>query len=338
MHETWPEPALPVLTGGPRLNWAILAPGRIARSFARAVLTHTDHTIVAVGSRSRERSTAFAAEFGIPYAFASYEQAVARGEVDAAYIAAPHTHHLPLARIALDAGVPVLIEKPLAASVADAREIVAAARAAGVFAMEAMWTRFHPWVDVADQLIASGAIGEVVSVGAEIGRRFAFDPRDRLFDPALGGGALLDMGIYAVFHALHFGGDPIGITASGVRAPTGVDAQSTTVLRLAGGGLATVGASLASFTPSHAIIAGTEGSLRVEGRFPMPAPLGWYGRDGELIGTFRDTTGLEGHAALARQAAWMAAHVADGLLESPRHPLVTSIRQLEIVEEALGQF
>lgn len=329
-----PEPRLPAMRGGPSLSWAILAPGRIAHAFASAVRAHTDHRIVSVGSRSAERARRFATDFDIPIATDSYERAVEAPSVDAVYVAAPHTLHLPLASLAIAAGKHVLVEKPLAASADDARVIADRARRAGVFAMEAMWTRFHPWVDVADQLIADGAIGGVRTVTAEIGRRFEVDASSRLFDPSLGGGALLDMGVYTVFHALHFAGEPTSITAAGVLTKTGVDAQSTAALRFRDGRLATISSTLEAFTPSRAMIAGSQGSLRAEGRFPMPGPLAWHDADGELIAVYEDRTGLTGHGALARQAAWVAAHVREGLTESPLHPLAASVAQLEVIDEA----
>jgi len=338
MSAALPSPVLPALRGGPALGWAVLAPGRIATAFATALTAHTDHRIVAVGSRDGARAEEFAARFGIPRAFSGYEAAVAAPGVDAVYIAAPHTLHLPLARIAFAVGRHALIEKPLAATAADARAIAREAAQAGVLAMEAMWTRFHPWVSVADSLIVDGAIGEVRTIGAEIGRPFPAEEGGRLFDPELGGGALRDMGVYAVFVARHFGGPPLDVVAGGTRTESGVDAQSTLAVGLRGGGRATVSSTLECFTPSRAFIAGPGGSLRVDGRFPMPGDLGWYGPDGEHIATYRDETGLTGHAALARQAAWMAEHIADGLRDSPLHPLADAVGQIETVERALAQF
>lgn len=332
-----PEPRLPDLRGGPVLNWAVLAPGAIASAWTRAVLMHTDQRVVAVGSRSRERADAFAAEHGIATAFGSYAAAVEHPDVDIVYIAAPHTEHAALAELAIGAGKHILVEKPFAVTASEAERIAGAAREAGVFAMEAMWTRFHPWVDVADQLLVDGALGELRLISAEIGRRFPVDPRSRLYDPALAGGALLDMGVYAVWFAQHFGGAPLRMGVLGQNTATGVDAQSTIAMELAGDVHSVVTATLSAFTPSRAHLSGTEGMLVVEGRFPMPSALALHDRDGRLISRFDDTTGLEGHQALAREAVWAAIHVDAGRLEAPQHPLAASVGQLRTMDEARRQ-
>jgi predicted dehydrogenase len=332
-----PTPRLPALAGGPALGWAVLAPGAIATAFTNSLHTFTDQRVVAVGSRTRERAEGFARTHGIASAYDSYEAAVADPAVEIVYVAAPHTQHLPLALLAIAAGKHVLIEKPLAPSEKEAAQIVTAARAAGVFAMEAMHTRFHPWVDVANQLIADGAIGAPRFVSAEVGRLFAVDPASRLFDPALAGGALLDMGVYAVWFALHFAGEPASVLAQGELTSTGVDSQATIILRGPGGAHSTVSSTIEAFTPSRASISGNEGRIEVDGRFPMPNPLSIFDRDNTLVARFEDTSGLVGHDGLARQAAWAAIHIADGLTEAPQHPLSASLAQLRVIDSARAQ-
>lgn len=331
-----PDPRLPALTGGPTLGWAVLAPGAIATAFVTSLHRFTDQRVVAVGSRSGERAERFARDHGIDRHYVSYEAAVADPAVDIVYIAAPHTEHRPLALLAIAAGKHVLIEKPLAPSEAEAAEIVAAARAAGVFAMEAMHTRFHPWVDVLDQLVADGAIGEPQFAAAEVGRYFPEDPSSRLFDPSLAGGALLDMGVYAVWFALHVAGEPESLTAQGVSATTGVDAQSTIVMRSARGIHSTVSSTLRAFTPSRAVFAGSLGRIEVDGRFPMPNPLAVYDQENKLVNRFQDASGLVGHDGLCRQAVWAAIHIDAGLTEAPQHPLDVSLAQLRVIDSARG--
>jgi len=329
-----PEPRLPALTGGPTLRWAVLAPGAIASAFASSLRTFTDQRIVAVGSRDLERAERFARAHGADRYYGSYEAAVADPDVDIVYIAAPHTEHRPLALLAIAAGKHVLIEKPMAPSEREAAEIIDAARAAGVFAMEAMHTRFHPWVDVMDQLVADGAIGAPAFAAAEVGRFFVDDPASRLFDPALAGGALLDMGVYAVWFAVHVGGEPEQLTAQGDLASTGVDAQATIILRSPGPLHATVSTTVRAFTPSRAVLAGPAGRIEVAGRFPMPNPLDVYDRNNQLVNRFEDTTGLVGHDGLCRQAVWAAIHVDAGLLEAPQHPHAATLTQLRVIDEA----
>ncbi|MET4639828.1 Gfo/Idh/MocA family oxidoreductase [Mycetocola sp. 2940] len=332
-----PEPRLPALRGGPTLRWGVLAPGAIASAFATSLHGFSDQRITAVGSRTLDRAEAFARSHGIPTAYGSYEALVASSDVDIVYISSPHSFHRPLAELAIAHGKHVLIEKPIAPTAADAEAIAQSARAAGVFAMEAMWSRFQPWVDVADQLIADGALGDVAFVSAEVGRYFPFDPAGRLFEPSLAGGALLDVGIYAAWCALHFAGVPSLISAQGEFTRTGVDAQSTAVLRGTDGVHATISSTLLAFTPSQASVSGTSGRLTVDGRFPMPNPLSVYDADNRLVARYEDTTGLVGHDALVREASWAAIHVAQGLTEAPQHPLEASIAQLRVTDEIAKQ-
>ncbi len=196
----------------PPIRWGILAPGRIAGKFADAVARLTASRVVAVGSRELLRAQTFAREHGIPEAYAGYEGLVADPSVDAVYVVPPHSHHRDLAVLALQAGKPVLVEKPLARDGAEVDEIFNAAQTAGAFAMEAMWTRFLPHMVGVRAAIAHGAIGEPVAVEADNGQAFAFDPTSRLYDPALAGGAVLDLGVYPV---------ALAVDLLGLRSPCG---------------------------------------------------------------------------------------------------------------------
>jgi len=170
------------------VRWGIAGPGRIAGSVARDFPHVPDAELAAVGSRSASRAQAFAADHGVPHAYGSYRDLVTSPEVDAIYVATPHPQHLGIALAALDAGKAVLVEKTFTATLAGARELVQRARERQLFCMEAMWTRFQPAIVAARELIADGAIGEVRGVQADLGVDRPFDPADRLFDPALGGG------------------------------------------------------------------------------------------------------------------------------------------------------
>ncbi len=334
-----PAPVLPLLRGGPRLRWGVLAPGAIARSFASALHRHTDQRIDAVASRDTARADAFASEHGIARSYGDYRQLVADPAVDIVYVAAPHTHHLPLALLALEHGKHVLVEKPLAASAAEAREIAAAAHRAGRFAMEAMHTRFHPKTSVLTQLLADGAVGEPVLLQAEIGLGgVAYDARNRLFDPALGGGAALDIGVYPLWLDQLVLGRPDRIVVSGTTAATGIEDQFCAVMHH-GSALATVGASLRTWTSSHATIAGDAGRIRLDSRLPLPGSLELIDSANSPISRFDDRSGIVGSDGLCWQAAWAAQHIADGLTESPMHPLARSVDVLETIDEirrALG--
>ncbi len=338
MPATLPESTAVPLRGGPALRWGVLAPGVIANAFVSTLHANTDQRVRAVASRTPARAEAFAAAHGIDTVHASYEALVADAGVDVVYIAAPHSEHRALALLAISAGRHVLVEKPLATNAADARAIAEAARAAGVFAMEAMWSRFLPQTTVIDRLLADGELGEVRLVTADFGGLATFDPTSRLFDPALGGGALLDLGVYPLWFAHFVLGAPKAVTARGSLAPTGVDAQAALVLDAdAGSGAqALVSTSLVVATPAEARIHGTRGRIEVDPLFLMPGGFTLVGVDGSRR-SWRDTSGLEGRDGLAWQAAAVASDIAVGRTESPWHPLERSIAVLETIDEARRQ-
>lgn len=330
---TLPAPVLPRLTGGPRLRWGVLAPGFIAGVFADTLHRNTDQRIGAVASRTAGRAAAFAATHGIDRSFDDYRQLVDDPGIDIVYIAAPHTEHVALATLALEAGKHVLVEKPIATSAADARRLAATARASGRFAMEAMHTRFHPRTSVIEQLLADGALGELRLVQAEIGLGgVPVDPTSRLYDPKLGGGAALDLGVYPLWFHQFVLGAPSRVEVSGTLAVTGVEDQLNATLHHSDGSLGEVGASMRTWTPSNAAIGGTDGRIHVDSRHPQPGGLTVYDAKNQPVLRFDDETGIVGIAGLCRQAVWAAQHVAHGLTESPLHPLATSISVLETID------
>jgi predicted dehydrogenase len=183
------------------IRWGILATGGIARAFTDDLALQPDSEVVAVGSRSQASADAFGDEFGVPHRYASYQALVSDPDVDAVYVATPHPGHHDAALLAINAGKAVLVEKPFAMDAAQAREMIDAARERGTFLMEAMWTRFLPHIARVREILAAGTLGDVVYLTAEHGQWFAPDPQFRLFAPELGGGALLDLGIYPVSFA-----------------------------------------------------------------------------------------------------------------------------------------
>ncbi len=332
----FPESTHVPLRGGPAVRWGVLAPGAIADDWVGAVHRFTDQRVVAVASRSAEKAEAFAGRHGIPRSYGSYEQLVADPDVDVVYIAAPHTEHRRLALLAIDAGKHVLVEKPMGVSAADAAEIVAAARMAGVFAMEAMWSRFLPQTTIIRRLIDDGVLGDLAGAAATFAGRFEYDPHSRAFDPALGGGSLLDLGVYTLWWAHFCLGRPDSVSATGELAPTGVDADARVVL---GWGDEVSASSFTSMTvdlPITAMVAGSNGlKLEVE---PFVGPGGF--RLGRIEGGnayWEDETGMRWRDGLCYQATAVAAHVAAGLLEAPEHPLDTTLDILASIDEARRQ-
>lgn len=316
----------------PPIRWGILGAGNIAGAFADAVRSATRAQLVAVGSRNRDRSERFATAHGIPTTHIGYRDLVEDPQVDAVYVATPHSEHREHALLAIAAGKHVLVEKAFTRNAGEADEVFAAARAAGVFVMEAMWTRFLPHVAALHQVLDSGEIGEIVSLTADHGQHFAFDPTSRLFDPALAGGALLDLGVYPVSFAHDLLGVPDTVQAVGQLTETGVDGQISMILGYGDRTQALLHTTLWSKTPTTATISGTEGSITVEGSFYAPTSFEVRRRDGRSW-AFQQP----GTKGLQYEAAEVARRVAAGATESPRMTWADTLAVLRTMDEVRSQ-
>ena len=222
-----PAPRTPDPMAAPPLRWGILAPGWIAGQFAAALRRGTRQRIAAVGSRNLDRARAFADEHGAPTAYGSYDELVHDPHVDIVYVASPHSEHHRQARLALEAGKPVLVEKAFTRNAAEARDLIDLARANGLFVLEGMWSRFLPHYDVIDQAVHDGLIGEVTTVFADHGQHLYPDGPDRLASPDLAGGALLDLAVYPISFADFVLGPLTTVTATGSLTDRGVDQQES---------------------------------------------------------------------------------------------------------------
>jgi predicted dehydrogenase len=315
------------------LRWGIVGTGWIADKFA-ADMVHCDSgQVVAVGSRRAETANAFADRFGIPNRHGSYEALVNDPEVDVVYVATPHPMHHPNALLALHAGKPVLVEKPLTMNAAEARELVAAARAEELFLMEAMWTRFLPHILRIRGLLADGTLGEIVTVSADHGQWFPLDPDFRLFAPELGGGALLDLGVYPVSFASMVLGPPSRIVALIEPAFTGVDGQTSILFGYDSGAQAVLTCTSLAKSPTRAAIVGTEARIEIDGDFYTPGSFSLITRMGEQT---RFDEPYEGHG-LWYEADEVARCLREGLLESPSMPLDESVSIMETIDAVLAQ-
>jgi predicted dehydrogenase len=314
-----PVSRFPDPMAAPPLRWGVIGTGGIAQVFIAALHRHTRQKVVAIGSRTSDRAAAFAQANGVERSHGSYEALVADPGIDAVYVASPHSEHRAHALLAIAAGRHVLVEKSFTRSASEAGEVVAAARAAGITAMEAMWTRFLPQSDVIRQLIDDGVFGEIRTVIADHGQYFAPDPRHRLFAPELAGGALLDLGIYPVSFAHFVLGAPEQINAVGELTNTGVDAQVSAILRT-GPAHAVLNTTLAARTPTTASISGDAALLEVSGPFYAPASFALedVSRGRRLQ---RPVDAIAGPLGLCHEAAHFATLVADGAAESPLLPL-----------------
>ena len=267
------------------IRWGVVGPGRIADKVVADFAHVPDAEVVAVASRAQDRANAFAEKHRIARAYGSYEALLADPDVDVLYIATPHRQHRDVSLAAIRAGKALLVEKSFTTTVAGARAIVDLARSTGTFVMEAMWTRFQPIVVKARALIADGAIGEVRGVQADLGVDRAFDPKDRLFDLAQGGGAMLDLGVYVVSFAQMILGTPRAVVAQGTRFTTGADAESGILLDHGDGRRSVLLNTLRNATPGQARILGTKGYIDILPRFHHPTAmvLARSGKDPETL-------------------------------------------------------
>jgi predicted dehydrogenase len=315
------------------LRWGVIGTGSIAASLTADLNLTDSGRVVAVGSRHRESADRFADRFGIPCRHASYEDLVADPDVEAVYVATPHPMHHADTLLALNAGKSVLVEKAFTMNAAEARDLVETARSKGVFMMEAMWTRFLPHMVEVRRLIAEGSLGDLVSVTADHGQWFPKDPNSRLFDRHLGGGALLDLGVYPVSFASMILGRPDRIVAMIDPAFTGVDGQTSMVFGYSNGAQAILTCTSAARTPTRAAIVGTEARIEIDGDFYAPTSFTLIPRNGAPS---RFDQPHEGRG-LRHEANEVARCVRAGLLESPLMPLDETISIMETMDTVLAQ-
>jgi predicted dehydrogenase len=262
-------------------SWGILGPGGIAQAFAKDLTFIEGHTIGAVGSRSITNAQSFANTFG-GTAYGSYEELVADSSIDAIYVATPHPAHHDNVIMALNAGKPVLCEKPFAVNAKQAQAMVDAAAKNEVALMEAMWARFLPHYAKVREIVASGVLGPILSIHADHGQRLADQGIARLVDPQLAGGALLDLGIYPISFAHMILGNPSTITSTAVMTDRGVDAQTSMIFNYDNGAQAVLTTTMIEQTPCRAVVAGLHGWLEIDRTFYNPAIMRVILNDGSV--------------------------------------------------------
>jgi predicted dehydrogenase len=330
------------------VRWGVAGTGTIAAKVMGDLAHVPGAVLTAVGSRSVERAAAFAAAHAsaqgpsdgpasgrgeVPAAHGSYRALIEDPDVDVVYIATPHPQHRALALAALAAGQAILVEKSFTVTPAATREVVAAAGAAGRFAMEAMWTRFCPATARLRELVADGAIGEVCTVTADLGLRHPVDPATQAYRPERGDGLLFHLGVYPVSFAQMILGTPEAVVAHGVVHPSGADVEESVLLRYPGGRSALLFASLRSPAPGEARVLGTKGWIGVPPRFHYPSRIVLHrdGRDPEIIDA--PLTG----AGYAHELAEVTGRVAAGHTESEIMPLAGTVAVQDILAEIAGQ-
>lgn len=318
---------------GRPVRWGILGAGGIAAIVGGDIQASNGSEVVAVGARDAARAAEFAAGHGIPRSYGSYDDLLADADVDVVYIATTHGQHREHALLALRAGKPLLVEKAFTLNAAEAREVVAEARSRELFCMEAMWLRLNPLVAAAAEAVRSGRLGEITVVKADLSRRFEYDPAHRLFDLSVGGGALLDLGVYPIAFAWEMLGRPSSVHAVGELSPTGSDLTSALTFGYESGAVAQVFTSAASTSPDASLVVGTEGWLRLDPRVHRPQTLTIHTAEGHEVIHAEPDPGNGYH----HQVAEVERCLRGGLTESPRIPLDSTVEILELIDEARSQ-
>jgi len=315
------------------LRWGILATGGIATAFASDLRT-AGLDLVAVGSRSQESADAFAARFDIPRAHASYEALAADPEVDIIYVSTPHPMHHENARLALEHGKHVLVEKAFTINRAQAEDLQRLAAEKALLAMEAMWTRYLPHMVRLRELIAEGALGEIRAVMADHTQSLPTDPAHRLNALALGGGALLDLGIYPISFVWDVLGEPVSIHASARLGETGADAEVATVMTHAGGALSTTLSSSRAAGPNTAAIVGTKARVEIDRVWYTPTSFRLVAPDGTVIERYESAVDGRG---MQYQALAAERFVSEGLLEGDVLPISETVAIMGTLDEIRRQ-
>jgi dihydrodiol dehydrogenase / D-xylose 1-dehydrogenase (NADP) len=317
------------------IKWGILGLGGIAHSFVKGLKSLPDAKIAAVGSRSKDRAEAFAKEYDIPKAYGSYQELANDPDVDIIYVATLHPDHRECTLLCLKAGKAVICEKPFTVNAKETEELIRVAREQKVFLAEAMWTRHLPMNAKIRELIASGIIGEVKMVEADFGFRCGWNPESRILNPQLGGGALLDVGVYTISYAsMIFGGiEPTRIVSMSNIGETGVDEECSAVLGYEGGKMAVVTAAVRTTTPHEAWILGTKGRIHVP-HFWHADSATLYSDDNkeERIELPYESTGYNYEAADAMRC------LREGKLESDIMPLDESLRIMKTMDAIRAQW
>ena len=312
-----------------RVRWGILGAGSIAGRFSEALVALPEAETFAVGSRSQDSADRFAKAHGFSRAYPGYEKLVADPDVDVVYVATPHPFHAENVELCLRAGKAVVCEKPFTINADEARRLVGIARERDLFLMEGMWTRFFPLMGRLRRLLSDGAIGEPRMLAVDFGFRAELDPASRLFDPKLGGGAMLDVGVYCVSLASMVLGAPVRGTGHAHLGGTGVDEQFVAALEHQGGRLSAITAGTRTATPQEATVLCTEGYARIHSPWWRPEAM-TISRPGQEDEVVREPTEENG---FRYEAAEVMRCLRAGEMESAIMPLDETVSVLETMDE-----
>ena len=319
------------------LRWGILATGGIATAFASDLRT-AGLDLVAAGSRSQASADEFARRFDIPRAHGSYAALAEDPEVDIIYVATPHPMHHEDARLALQNGKHVLVEKAFTLNRAEAEDLQRLGAENGLLVMEAMWTRYLPHMVRLREIIAEGTLGEIRSVSADHTQSLPTDPAHRLNDLALGGGALLDLGIYPISFIWDVLGEPVGITATARLIETGADAEVATIMTHANGAISTSLSSSRTVGPNTAVVLGTAARIEIDRIWYTPTSFRVVAADGAVLERYESQVEGRGmqYQALAAEGAVAAGDTAGALLALPVAESVEIMGTLDEIRRQIG--
>jgi predicted dehydrogenase len=311
------------------IKWGILGAGKIAAKFASDLNKTHGCELVAVASTSLSRAQQFAISHGAKHAFEGYG-ALFGVELDVVYVATPHTYHKEHTLLCLNNGVGVLCEKPFAMDEAEVDEMVKLAKTKKLFLMEAMWSRFLPSFLKVKSSIEEGRIGEIKTIAADFGFQAVYDEKSRLFNPELGGGAFLDIGIYPAFLSLFLLGYPSKIMAASIFAPTGTDETTSFIYQYDNQATALLNCTVGAYTDCEARVYGSKGSIQMHGRFHEATRITFFGSEGEELETLefpRDTFGYNYEIEEANEC------LRKGLTESPNWSLADSNKLIHLLDK-----
>lgn len=314
-------------------KWGVLGTGGIASSFVEDLTRAQAHEVVAVGSRTLSKAEEFAKNLSIPHSYGSYEELVNDSNVDAIYVATPHPFHEEHTLLALNAGKPVLCEKPFAITAKQTQTMIDCARKNNVALLEAMWMRYLPHISIVREILSSGVLGNIQTIEADHGQRLADQNIARLMDPHLAGGALLDLGIYPVSFAHLVLGTPSRITARAVMTDGGVDAQTSAIFDYSNGAQAVINTTMVAQTPCRAVVSGLLGRLEIDSTFYNPAAMRVILFDGTVT---EYPNNYVGHG-LREQAIEMARVVGCGELESPLMSWSETLSVMQVMDQIRDQ-
>lgn len=318
-----------------KIRWGIIGTGNIAASFATALNSMEDSILEGVASRSDERARGFAEKFKAVKAYGSYEELARDPDIDVVYIGVPHTEHKNATKLCIMNKKAVLCEKPFTINSKDTEELIQLAKEHDVFLMEAMWTKFLPTNIRVKQWIKEGRIGKLLHIKASFGFLADFDPQGRIYNPYLGGGALLDVGIYPITYATFLMDKlPDTIISSAVMSRTGVDEQNAVIFKYNDGVLADLSSSVSCRTGHDALIVGDKGIIKVD-RFWMAEAARLYDNSNQCLEELKEPFKANGYEY---EAAEVNRCLREGLKDSPHNPLTDTLSIMRLLDEIRKQW